>query len=39
MNFLQLSINSIITFLDELWKYRKEINYDGIFLQEMTQNP
>ena len=39
MNFLQLSINSIITFLDELWKYQKENNYDGIFLQEMTQNP
>ena len=30
MKFLQF----ITTSLDELWRYQKENNYDGIFLQE-----
>ena len=30
MKFLQF----LNTSLDELWKYQKENNYDGIFLQE-----
>ena len=34
MKFLQFNINSINTSLDEFWRYQKENNYDGIFLQE-----
>ena len=33
MKFLQFNVNSINTSLDELWRYQKENNYDGIFLQ------
>ena len=34
MKFLQFNINSINTSLDELWRYQKENNYGGIYLQE-----
>ena len=34
MKFLQFNINSINTSLDELWRYQKENNYGGIFLQK-----
>ena len=36
MKFLQFNITSRNrpTSLDELWRYQKENNYDGIFLQE-----
>ena len=34
MKFLQLNVNSINTSLDELWRYQKENDHDGIFLQE-----
>ena len=36
MKFLQFNITSrnMPTSLDELWRYQKENNYDGIFLQE-----
>ena len=34
LKFLQFNINSINTSLDKLWRYQKENNYNGIFLQE-----
>ena len=34
MKFLQLNMNSTNASLNELWRYQKENNYGGIFLQE-----